>query len=53
MKSLICYHQTVKPLLEENLKHGARVISRHFTFDGWTPDFEWNNFYFLSLALNK
>ena len=39
-------NQTVKPLLEENLKHGARVISRHFTFDGWTPDFEWNNIYF-------
>ncbi|MCW3130651.1 MAG: class I SAM-dependent methyltransferase [Methanophagales archaeon] len=39
-------NQAVKPLLEENLKHGARVISRHFTFEGWTPNFEWNNIYF-------
>jgi len=42
-------NQTVKPLLEENLKRGARVISRHFTFEGWTPDFEWNNIYFYHL----
>ena len=39
-------NQVIKPLLEENLKHGARVISRHFTFEGWTPDFEWHNIYF-------
>ena len=43
-------NQVIKPLLEENLKRGARIISRHFTFDRWTPDFEWNNIYFYRMS---
>jgi SAM-dependent methyltransferase len=41
-------NQLIKPMLESHLKPTARVISRHFTFEGWAPVATWNGIYIYS-----